>query len=380
VKLVHISTRRSKLAFLILAFVVSYGSDRMARADTRYIVTDLGTLAANTTPDALGINDSGIVVGSVDGTAFRWTSQTGMQNLGIPAGFDSARAVAVNSSGQIAISATGTIFPNQFSGHAFRWTAGQFTDLGTLGGTFSIAYGIDGSGRVSGYAYTTGGSIHAYRSTSSNTLVDIDSLGGDYSLGYGINASGQVVGQAYTAAHQYHAFVWNGTGPMIDLGTLGGTQSTANDISDSGAYIVGDSSTSASAYHAFFDQNGNLLDLGSLSSNSSYGTAVNNSGVVIGSYTDDQNYSHPYVWDISSGMRDLNSLLDPVTGAGWTLYEVNDLNNLGQIVGQGQHNGVTSAFLLTPVPEPSSLALLSLGSLAVGCCWRSRATRLSRCG
>ena len=331
-------------------------------AATVYTVTDLGTLSGQNSPDALGINDSGVVVGSVGATAFRWTAQTGMQNLGIPAGYNSASAVAINSSGQIAVSTVGTVDPQPYTGHAFRWSGGQYSNLGTLGGTYSTAYGIDAFGRVAGFAYTSSGDIHAYRSTTSNSLVDIDSLGGNYSLGYGINSSGEVVGQAYTAGHQYHAFLWNGSGSMTDLGTLGGTQSQANDISDSGAFIVGDSSTSAGAYHAFLDQNGVMTDLGSLTDQPSYGNAVNNSGVVIGSYVDDSNHSHPFVWTVT-GMQDLNSLLDPVSGNGWTLYYANDLNNLGQIVGQGRHNGIVSAFLLTPVPEPSSIALALVGLL-----------------
>ncbi|MCC7085447.1 MAG: hypothetical protein IT427_10610 [Pirellulales bacterium] len=326
-----------------------------------YSVTDLN-LPSEVTLRTHGINDAGVVVGAIGMKPFRWSPQTGVQQLSIPNGFSSAKAIAVNNSGQIAVSTIRSLPGVQYAGHAFRWESGSYTDLGTLGGTYSTAYGIDDSGRVAGFAYSPTG-IHAYRSTTGSALVDIDSLGGGYSLAYGINSVGQVVGQAYNAAQQYHSFLWNGSGSMIDLGTLGGSQSQAQDISDSGEYIVGDSETSAGAYHAFIWKNGVFTDLGSPTPHSSYGYAVNNSGTVIGNYhyQDDlgNTFGRPYVWDTINGMRDPNDLLDPVSGQGWILNELSDLNNQGQIVGTGWHNGVLSAYVLTPVVvfEPSQLLL-----------------------
>jgi hypothetical protein len=47
-------------------------------------------------------------------------------------------------------------------------------------------------------------------------------------------------------------------------------------------------------------------------------------------------------------MRNLNSMLDS-SGADWTLSGCRDINNAGQIVGGGTHNGQSRrAFLLTP--------------------------------
>jgi hypothetical protein len=46
----------------------------------------------------------------------------------------------------------------------------------------------------------------------------------------------------------------------------------------------------------------------------------------------------------------MQTLLDPATGAGWTNISASAINNLGQIVGTGIHNGQSRAFLMTPLP------------------------------
>ena len=45
---------------------------------------------------------------------------------------------------------------------------------------------------------------------------------------------------------------------------------------------------------------------------------------------------------------------------------VSDINNLGQISGTGTINGATRAFLLTPVPEPETYAMMLAGLSVLG--------------
>ena len=58
-------------------------------------------------------------------------------------------------------------------------------------------------------------------------------------------------------------------------------------------------------------------------------------------------------------MVDLNTLVDT---PGWVLQEGRAINDVGQIAGiMDVGNNHIHAFLLTPVPEPNSLALAALG-------------------
>jgi probable HAF family extracellular repeat protein len=72
------------------------------------------------------------------------------------------------------------------------------------------------------------------------SVTDLGTLGGTTSFAYGINTGGTIVGQADTVSAS-HAFKYSG-GVMTDLGTLGGTTSYASSI-NSGGTIVGDALT-----------------------------------------------------------------------------------------------------------------------------------------
>jgi probable HAF family extracellular repeat protein len=95
---------------------------------------------------------------------------------------------------------------------------------------------------VTGYG-NVGANNHAFISNGT-MLTDLGTLGGSYSVGVAINDSGQVAGNSTTAAGSQHAFTYGGTLPLIDLGTLGGASSYATGINASGQ-VVGNSATSA---------------------------------------------------------------------------------------------------------------------------------------
>ena len=141
---------------------------------------------------------------------------------------------------------------------AARAQSYTLTDLGTLGGTSSLGFGVNASGQVTGQSTTAGGSTHAFLSGPSGAPLtaanDLGTLGGTNSYGNGVNASGQVVGDSDTASGADHAFLFSG-GVLTDLNTLiapgsGFTLVYAYGISDTG-FISGYGINSSGQQDAF---------------------------------------------------------------------------------------------------------------------------------
>jgi probable HAF family extracellular repeat protein len=151
------------------------------------------------------------------------------------------------------------------------------TFVGMLPGAFeSGAAGISESGDVAG---VSGGRAFLYHN---GQLTDLGTLGGSFSLAGALNDSGQVVGASSLPGDQaVHAFLYR-AGRMTDLGSLGGGFSFANGISQSVSFIVGESATSTGSSHAFLYRAGRLRDLGTLGGDFATAAAVNDSGQIVG--------------------------------------------------------------------------------------------------
>jgi probable HAF family extracellular repeat protein len=79
-----------------------------------------------------------------------------------------------------------------------------------------------GAGQVVRSSGTAAGRYHAFITGPNGVgMTDLGTLGGDYTAAWGINDAGQVVGRSGTAAGAYHAFITgpNGVG-MTDLNSL----------------------------------------------------------------------------------------------------------------------------------------------------------------
>ena len=352
-----------------------------------YTVTDLGTLGG-TESFGSGLNASGQVAGASYTTGdaayhtFLWkpTTPNGASgtktDLGTLGGTDSF-GNGLNASGQVAGESSTT---GDAATHAFLWkpttpggASGTMHDLGTLGGTNSYGYGINAAGQVTGASDRTGDTrTHAFLwkpstpNGTSGTMHNLGSLGGTESNGSAINASGQVSGSSLTTADAaYHAFLWkpstpNGTsGTMHDLLTLGGTESFGGSINASGQVAGFSNTTGDAAYHAYLwtpttpnGTSGTMQDLATLGGLNSYSYNVGAGGQVVGAseveITSDD--THAFLYTSGSGMVDLNTLIDPLSG--WELLDAADINDAGQITGQGLIGGEYHAYLLTPIPIP----------------------------
>jgi probable HAF family extracellular repeat protein len=158
--------------------------------------------------------------------------------------------------------------------------AGAITDLGTLGGSFSFANGINDAGQVVGFSSTAGDATVGAFLYSGGVMTNLGTFGGLDTQANGINASGQVVGYSYTAGNAtIDAFLYSG-GVLTDLGTLGGSLTEANAINNAGQVVGEAALTGNLSADAFLYSGGVMTDLGSLGSNSS-ATGINASGQVV---------------------------------------------------------------------------------------------------
>jgi len=239
-------------------------------------------------------------------------------------GGDTSQAFGINNEGGVA----GQAKLSAQIHHAFVWDGETMADLGTLGGPLSSATDINDAGQAAGVSHT-GSSTRAFL-WQNDSMQNLGALGGSSSGAYGINNNGQVVGYATDTTQLQRAFLWQ-NGSMQDLGTLGGAQSHAYDLNDAAqvvgwAYVAGDDDP---PFHAFLWQNGSMQDLGTLGGHLSQALAINGAGQVVG-WSHLANWrEHAFLWQNGS-MQDLGSL-----GGDWSLAL--DINDAGQVVGNARN-------------------------------------------
>ncbi|MCJ7543301.1 MAG: PEP-CTERM sorting domain-containing protein [Phycisphaerae bacterium] len=371
-----------------------------AHAEALYTIADLGPLGAtNDGVYASAVNNGGEVVGFTEDRAFLWQNGQ-MTDLVVLPGRNRAHAFDINNSGQVVgwsykytslhgvpISAT--------DGRGFLWEKGTMTDLGILAAVpppyppepndpnrFSSALGVNDAGQIVGTCGRTvilggvllsperafvweGGTMQAL-----NDLIPPDPSW-DLTFASAINNTGQIVGSTMrTGPAVFRGFLFSG-GSVTDLGTLGGESATGTDVNNAGQ-AVGYSDSAAGSdllNHPFLWQDGTIADLGVPPGGSSlgaYATAINASGVIVGWAGTGSPPGTACLWSEGAAL-DLNALIAP--DSDWQLMYASDINDLGQIVGYGSHKiageWYERAFILTPIPEPATVALLLAGGLAL---------------
>jgi probable HAF family extracellular repeat protein len=196
-------------------------------------IQDLGTLGGSTGV-ATGVNDSGAVSGYSDAgfgsplVAFVWRASTGMKKLSSI----NSIANAIGPSGVAGYSVNKALKPQ-----AAIWFIGTgLKDLGTLGGSYSIAFGLNAQNTVVGSSEVTpDGDVHGFVWTESTGMKDLGTLpGGNYSAGNAVNSHGMTTGVANVGNGDQHAAVWSANGKIVDIGTLGGVNAYSTGINAAG--------------------------------------------------------------------------------------------------------------------------------------------------
>ncbi len=216
------------------------------------------------------------------------------------------------------------------------------TDLGTLGGTNGMAYGINNHEQIVGAMQTAMGNYHAFM-FDGGQMADLGTMGGSNSWAYGINDSGWMVGASGMPMTNMHAFLCTNAlmnPTMTDLGTLGGSNSGAWMINMQGN-VVGWTAMTNGSHHGFFMTNfmsGGMMDLGTAGGTNSEAYCINSNRMVVG-YAMMSNGSEQPIMSTNALYGSSSMMTMGIGGMGASGGQSWLINDLGDTVGQAQKPG-----------------------------------------
>lgn len=248
--------------------------------------------------------------------------------------------------------------------HLPRYTV---IDLGTLGGTSSLAGGLNNNGVVEGYSTQSGGDVHPYLwhkafPWAKGVMTDLGTLGGPNAwAGWRPSESGEAGGASETTTLdpngedycgfgtylECQPFLWR-HGVITPLPMLTGNNGEVDGVSNFGQgggvenTTVDTTCVAPQGYYqvkAVLWENGKIHELPLPTSDSdprSFALAINDRGQMAGASGNCTTYdNHPLLWQ-NGTVTDLGSL-------GGTLHNAAyDINNQGQVAGYSDLPGDTT--------------------------------------
>lgn len=328
---------------------------------SNWTITDLGALGAEGsliyTSEGLNINNYGQVAGTgvvlTNGVREMhyvvWSNGTQI-DLGINThGYSALTTAPINEAGQVA----GWI--QDEDGRPFIWQNGVITRLPWLPNTVNgcRVTGINASGAIVG-----DNGVQRWWGVERVSVIWQGGTVTDLSLPYGsvtaINDSGAIAIGA-GAMRQRSYVLTGGATNIVDWPGMDPVTGTtkALDLNNAGqvcGWYIADPSVDGSE-RALLWQVGGGTFLPNFPINSrSQAVALNIHGHAVGWAYRAGNDAPAVLW--RDGTLTALDSMPEVVAAGWSGLTARDINDYDQIVGSGYHNGVLTAFLLTPVVPP----------------------------
>jgi probable HAF family extracellular repeat protein len=319
----------------------------------RYKASYLSPLPGFRVSAAKAINELGTVVGASGNHLFSPKRATWWDRRGrpteLPSDGEFNEALAINRAAEVAGWA---LFPEGGT-HACVWKDGLQRFLPELPGAInSQANGINDAGWIVGECGTDKFTDEGFEDTHAvlwrgDEVLDLGTLGGSWSRALGINEKGQIVGAAAKEDESAAAFFWQ-DGVMTALPTPDAfVDAEAHDINDRGL-MVGSSFGPRPMSAAMTLWQGETV---SALPFWGYSPSVANDGTVVTSFVGDAENFFGFVW--KNGERDwLRQAIFPRPRIGaWRNNAAWDVNRGGQIVGwtYRRANSKPIAFRLDPI-------------------------------
>ncbi len=296
---------------------------------------------------------------------FRWTADGGMVEIS-----DEGKE---NINYPLSISADGSaVFGSTSSGagtyNAFRWTAENGKELLWPDGYVSD---VSADGRIAVGDYTLPDRTYqANRWTEAGGLVPLGLLPGDtYSFATGVSADGSVIVGLSAGTDFGELFRWTAANGMVALGRLPGETSVGNSaVSADGSVIAGNSGVQLFRW----TEGDGMLDMGTLPGAESLRVRDMSAdgSIVVGSCWLENEGPVAFIWDAANGIQTMDDYLADLglDLPGWLFKKATGISADGTvIVGSGinLNQDIFNKAWMATIPEPTSLAMLALGGLAV---------------
>ncbi len=278
-----------------------------------------------------------------------------------PTGTGFINLLGINDSGTIAG------FDNGVTNQGFTLTLpSSFTTVNYPGAASSMVTGINATGDLSGIYVDAAGNNHGFTDIG-GTFTTVDNpASAVFNQALGINNSDETVG--------YYAPTQAGSPGDVSYSQSGGVFTSITGLpsnfnnqavginSDSTPWIVGfyQPDAALATSYGYLDVGGAITTIDPFGSTFTQALGVNDLGEIVGFYTDSSGDQHGY---IDNG--GVFTSFDPPDSASTT---INGLNDKGDIVGfyTNPATDTVDGFVGSPVPEPSTWAMLLAGFAGLG--------------